>query len=278
MSKTKTSRTPVTPERPYIIGIASDMHVEIIHEPTLAAFEEWCEDVQPDELFLNGDTFNFGVLSMYSKGEDTLASAVDEIKKAVEIINRLHTYTPKLHIQWGNHCKRWERTLLGPNAPALKGAKGLTLKDQCLAQGMDPRVIWSKESAKTPGVWLAQDLIARHGDMQSGKYGGAVNLCANRLSKNNGVSELIGHHHKAQIMYRTAFDRSAFAMSLPTMAHYEDYMPAADWQRGWASLSLLRAPKSRELATRPLVIQPSLAIVQHGVAMWGERVYGTYTP
>lgn len=265
-------------DKPYIIGILSDMHVAIIHEPTLDACEDWCRDVQPDELFLNGDTFDFSVLSPYPKGEDALACAIDEVKAAVKIINRLHKYTKRIRIQWGNHCKRWEKTVIGGNSQALKGAIGLTLKEQCKFQGLDPRVEWSKESAKTPGVWLSQDLVARHGDMQSGRFGGAVNICTNRLNKNNGVSEIVGHHHRAQIAYRTAMGRSSFVMALPTMANFEDYAPGTDWQQGWAVLSLFREPKRREAPTLPLVVQPSLVIVQHGVGMWGNKIYGRYLP
>lgn len=265
-------------ESPYIIGIASDMHVAIIHQPTLYAFEEWCKDIRPDELFLNGDTFDFSVLSTYPKGEDTLSCAVEEVKAAVKIINRLHKYTKKIRIQWGNHCKRWEKAVVGANAGAFKGAVGLTLKEQCKFQGLDERVEWSKETAKTPGVWLGQDLIARHGDLQSGRFGGAVNICTNKLAKNNGVSEIVGHHHRAQVAYRTALGRTSFVMALPTMACFEDYSPGADWQQGWATLSFNRQPKDREDRDQPLVVQPNLALVQNGVAMWGNKVYGKYLP
>lgn len=263
---------------PYIIGIASDMHVAILHEPTFLAFEEWCKDVRPDEIFFNGDTFDFSVLSPYPKGEDTLACAVDEVKAAVKIINNLHKYTKKIRIQWGNHCKRWEKAVLGGNAQAFRGAVGLTLKEQCHFQGLDPRVEWSKETAKTPGVWLGPNLIARHGDLQSGRFGGAINICTNKLAKNNGVSEIVGHHHRAQIAYRTALGRSSFVMALPTMASFEDYSPGADWQQGWATLSLHRPPSANETHANPLVIQPAVVTVEHGVGMWGNRVYGKYTP
>lgn len=264
--------------RPYIIGVASDMHLGILHEPTFVAFEEWCKEVQPDELFLNGDTFDFSSLSDYPKSSDALECAIDEVVFGVEILNRLKRYTDRMRIQVGNHCKRWDKVLLGSRSQALKGAKGLTLKDQCLAHGLDPDIEWVKETAKTPAAWLSQDLIARHGDMQSGKFGGAVNLCTNRLAKNNGISEILGHHHRAQIAYRTALDRTSFVMSLPTMADYEDYAPGADWQRGWATLTFNRKPKHREPPTLPLVVQPALVTVEHGIAMWGGRMYGRYTP
>jgi hypothetical protein len=255
------------------------MHIAIIHQPTLAAFEEWCKEIRPDELFFNGDTFDFAALSSYPKGEDTLAFAVEEVKAGVRIINRLHKYTGKIRIQTGNHCKRWEKTVLGANAQALKGAIGLTLKEQCKFQGLDPRVEWSRETAKTPCAWLAPGVMARHGDLQAGRFGGSpVNLCTNRLNRNNGLSELVGHHHKAQLAYRTALDRTSFAMALPTMANFEDYSPGADWQQGWAVLTFNRKPRAVEDPARPLIVQPSLAVVQHGIAMWGNKVYGRYQP
>lgn len=273
-----TPTTPVAAKRPYLIGVLSDMHISIIHRPTLEALEEWCADVRPDELLLNGDTFDFSVLSPYPKGENTLACAIEEVRAGVKIINRLHQFTNRIIIQYGNHCKRWEKTVIGANALALKGAKGLTLKDQCAAQGLDPRVEWSKESAKNPGVWLTKDLIARHGDLQAGRFGGAVNLCLNRLNKNNGISELVGHHHRAQLAYRTALGRTSFVMALPTMANFEDYAPGTDWQQGWATISVNRIPDNHRTNDHPLVVQPSLVLVQHGVAMWGGKLYGRYRP
>ena len=267
-----------TPERPYIIGVLSDMHVGIIHRPTLEACEDWCADVQPDELFLNGDTFDFASLSTYPKDEDALACAIEEIVEGVKIINRLKKHTKRMRIQWGNHCKRWEKTLIGANAQALKGAKGLTLKDQCQAQGLDKDIEWVKETAETPGVWLSRDLIARHGDMQSGKFGGCINIATNRLNRNNGVSEIVGHHHRAQIAYRTAHGRMSFAMALPTMAKMENYMPGADWQRGWATLSLHKTPRSSDKIHSSVLIQPDVVVVQDGIGMWGGKIYGSFQP
>ncbi len=268
----KPAPKPLRSRTPYLIGILSDIHFGITHEPTLAACEEWCKDVRPDELFLNGDTFDFSMLSTYPKSSDALTCAIEEVKIGVPVINRLHKYTKRIRIQYGNHDKRWEKTVLGANAQALKGSKGLTLADQCFAQGMDPRVEWCKETAALPGVWLSNDVVARHGDLQAGRFGGSPNLCTNKLNKNNGVSELVGHHHKAQLAYRTAFDRTAFVMSLPTMADYEDYAPAADWQRGWAVLSMHKSPKSEGHT----IVQPSLVLVQEGLAMWGGRTYGKH--
>lgn len=274
-----TSEDPLqkSPRRPYIIGVLSDMHLSIIHKPTLSVCEEWCADVRPDELLINGDTFDFAALSSYPKGADILACAVEEVKLGVQTLNRLHRYTPKIRVVWGNHCKRWERTVIGPNAQALRGAVGLTLKEQCAFHGLDPRVEWTKETARTPGLWVTSSLVARHGDLQAQHNANVLNIATSRLARNQGVSELVGHHHKAQLAYRTAWDRTSFVMSLPTMADSEDYAPAADWQRGWGVLTLHYAPRKPGKKTPPPVVQPSLVVVQNGIAMWGGKTYGTYS-
>ena len=271
-------RRRLKPRSAYIIGIPSDIHLAIAHQPTLECFKDWVADVKPDELYFNGDTFDFAQLGRYPKGAKTAPYAIEEVKMGVEFINWCWQHTGRIRMQKGNHCKRWERVVYGDNGMALKDAKGLKLEDQCLAYGMDPRTEWFEEKAATPGIYLAENVGARHGDLQSGKNGTApVNMATARLNKNQGVSEFVGHHHRVQLAFRTAWERTSFVMTLPTMANFEDYMPGADWQHGWGTLTVVKpgrgAPEGAVTVTAPGVI-----LVQRGQALWGDRVYGRYTP
>lgn len=251
-----------------IIGILSDLHVAIIDRRTLDLCQQWVRDVKPNRLLLNGDTFDLGELSRYPKGMNRITLAADEIREGVKLVNWFAKYVPHITLNYGNHEARWEKLIGGDDARKFEGAIGLTLKEQCSFQGLNPDVRWARESAENPAIRLCAGVWARHGDKQSGRFGGAVNIASNRLNKNQGESEVVGHHHRAQLMYRSSFDRTSFVMALPTMARAEDYAPNADWQRGWAALTIVRTPKAA-LSVQPSLIVPSAA----GVASWGGQVW-----
>lgn len=264
--------------RGYVIGVVSDPHLGIVHRPTLGAFMDWARKVRPDEILLNGDVFDFSQLSDYPKGADALACAIDEIKSSVPILNQMRSFTKRMVILEGNHDRRWYKKIVGPNAQALKGAKGLSLQEQCEAHGLNPSIEWVKETAKTPIHWIAKGVLgSRHGDLQAGRFGGSQNLCNLRLSRNQGVSELVGHHHTAALAFRTAFGLTSFCMTLPTMASPEDYNPGANWQRGFGVITANRDPKIRRTKKNPLVIQPDVVLVNDGVCLWGGKIYGEPT-
>lgn len=250
-----------------IVAVFSDMHVAIIDSAILELAIKWVKDVRPSHLLLNGDTFDLGDFSRHPKGLSRISLAVDEIREGVRIINELQKYCGAVTINQGNHEARWERMIGGEDGRKFEGLLNLSFRDQCQAHGLSTNVRWVRETARTPYLSLVGDVHARHGDKQAGRFGGAINIATNRLNKNQGVSEVVGHHHRAQLAYRTSFGRTSFVMALPTMARDEEYMPNPDWQRGWAALTVVRQ------AGKSTVVQPSLIIPEAGVAAWGGRVW-----
>lgn len=269
MSARKPAAAPVVVE---VVAILSDLHVAIIDPVVLDLCKQWVRDVRPKRMLLNGDVLDLADFSVYPKGVNPIECAVDEIKSAVAHVNGFLQHTDSVVWSLGNHESRWSRMIGGADARKFHGAKGLTLEDQLRAHGLDPEVRMFNECAATPALELCRGVYARHGDRQSGRFGGAVNIATNRLNKGNGVSEVVGHHHRAQIAYRSGLDRQAFVMALPTMAKAEDYAPGADWQRGWAALTIVRR------GSKVVHVQPDLIIPTAGVATWGGRAWHATPP
>lgn len=243
------------------------MHVATMNARVFNLAEQWVRDVRPAHLVLNGDTFDLGEFSRYPKGTSKIVSAVEEIKEGVRLINGLAKHVGKITMNHGNHEARWEKMIGGEDARKFQGLIGLSFMDQCLAHGLNPDIEWAKESAASPSIEVVRGVHIRHGDKQSGRFGGGVNIATSRLARNQGRSECLGHHHTAQIAYRSSLGHSSFVMAMPTMSLPQDFCTDPNWQYGWSALTVIRRPHMKT------IVQPSLIIAEDGVAAWGGKVY-----
>ena len=248
-----------------MVAIVSDVHFPHHHAGAWAAFREWHRVARPYWTICNGDMLDLGALSRYDKsGDEPLP--VEEIKCAVRELNALARECERLTFMEGNHEDRFARLLSGVPANFLAELKGLTLKEQMLAHGLNERVEWVRESSQSPGVKVAQ-YVVRHGHKQSGRFGGGINPATNRLSKSLGVSEVIGHHHVAQHAARAAHDRIAQVIANPCMESMQSYAGSdATWPLGFTVLEVF---PGWQWATAHLVVMNS-----HGAFACGGRVYG----
>ncbi len=247
-----------------IVAVASDIHFDLQHRPSWKAFTEWHAHVKPYRTVLLGDIVDLGMLSKYLQEPDAEVNAIPQVKYMVREVNKLAERS-SVTIMYGNHDERWEKIIFGSAPAALKGAIGLSLKEQAYAQGMDPKVEWTSEGTDARGIRVGQFLL-RHGHRQSGRFGGGRHLAANRIAKSLGTSELFGHHHRAQMFCQTTDGKTAIAIANPCLTKDHGYAPDADWQRGFTILEL-NAPKF-DTAT------PHLIVMKNGVFSWGGKTYG----
>lgn len=247
-----------------IVVIASDIHFDMHHELGWRSFVEWHKAVKPSQTILLGDIVDLGMMSTYLQKSDAEVHAIPQIKCMVREVNELAKRSA-VTIMAGNHDERWEKVIFGAAPAALKGAIGLSLKEQCYAQGLSKRVQWVSEGTSYAGIRVGQFLL-RHGHKQGGRFGGGKHLAANRIAKSLGTSEVFGHHHRAQMFAQTADGKTAIAIANPCLTGDHDYAPGADWQRGFTILELDAPTFTR--AT------PHVIIMDDGCFSWGGKTYG----
>lgn len=248
-----------------IIAIVSDIHFDLHHAPSWRAFRKWHKEVKPSKTIILGDFVDLGMMSRYIQESSAPIHAIPQIKMFVSEANSLAKEAEELVIVEGNHDERWSKVIFGNAPQALKGALGLTLHDQCKAQGLsDENVVWLREDTAVKGVRCGP-FILRHGHNQASRFGAGKHLAANRLGKTMGVSEVFGHHHRAQVFCQTSLGRTAVAVANPCMTGDHEYSKDPDWQRGFTILELYGPDKC--------YASPFLVIMNNGHFAYNGKVY-----
>lgn len=255
----------------HLVAVASDVHFPHHHEAGWANFKQWCYDQKPEVIVLAGDMIDLVQLSVYDKPEDSFASAIDEIKVAVKEINSLIKCGAKIAVMPGNHEARWHKAIFGTRKAALKGAIGMTFKEQMYAQGLDNSVHWREENKNVPGLFLGRRaLLVRHGDLQSGRFGVAA-VSDKLLRETPTVSTLVGHFHRAQIKTQTVLGNTIFAIANPHLSGDHDYVSWPNWQRGFTAFTFYGRARLRDCER----FTPNLIVMDaDGGFAYGDRVYG----
>jgi predicted phosphodiesterase len=247
-----------------VVAIVSDIHFDLHDESSWRAFRKWHAATRPAKTVILGDFIDLGMLSRYIQEPDAPPHAIPQIKMFVREANALAKEAKEVIVVEGNHDERWAKTICGPVAAAFKGALGLTLQDQCRFQGLDKAVKWVREDTINRGVKCGP-FVLRHGHNQQGRFGGGKHLAANRLNRTMGVSEVFGHHHKAQVFCQTALGRTAVAIANPCMTADHEYNKDADWQRGFTILELYGPDKC--------FASPYVVIMNEGHFAYNGKVY-----
>lgn len=252
-----------------LVAVVSDIHFDLHDQPTWTAFRRWHTDVKPWMTVILGDFVDLGMMSSYVQEPGAKLQAIPQIKCFVQEVNALRPECTRLVVSEGNHDERWAKFVGGINPQVLEGALGMSLKEQCQLQGMADGVEWLKEAADERPFKVGQYWL-RHGHNQAGRFGGGRHLAANRITKNLGESEIIGHHHRAQLFAQTAFGRTAVAIANPHMAGPQSYAKDPDWQKGFTIMEL-HAPDYERATAYPVV-------VDEGVFSWGGLTYDGNEP
>lgn len=248
-----------------IVAICSDIHFDVHDPEAWAAFRKWHSDVRPWKTIVLGDFVDLGMMSRYVQGQHDPLFAIPQIQSFVKEANALAKECQELVIVEGNHDERWTKMICGNLPHIFRGAIGLTLKEQCEAQGLTKAVQWVKEDTINRGVRCGPFLL-RHGHNQSGRFGGGRHLAANRLTKTMGQSEIFGHFHQAQLMCQTAQGRQAIAISNPHLSGDHDYNKDPNWQKGFTILELYGP--DHKYATPHLIVMS-----EGGHFAWNGKVY-----
>lgn len=250
-----------------IVAVVSDIHFDQVDWPTWNAFKKWHADVKPHKTVVLGDFIDFGMLSRYLQGSKDPVHAIPQLTMFVKEVNELCKNSKNVIVMEGNHDERWDKALFGVHAQALKDAKGLSLKDQCLMHGMSKDITWLKEDLVVKGVKCGP-FVLRHGHRQGDRWG-QKHLAATRLQKSLGVSEVFGHFHRAQMFCQTAHGKTAVCIANPHMSSDHSYASDPDWQRGFTVLELFGPDNA--YAT------PHLILVQDGLFAWNGKLYNGNT-
>lgn len=255
---------PNNPTDSRITAIVSDIHFDL-HDPVVwRAFRRWHSYYQPYHTIFLGDFCDLGMLSVYKQGPDDPVFAIPQIKMFVREANALKKEANKVSILEGNHDERWQKLITGHLGASIKGAKGLSLKDQCYFQGLDPDINYYVETNDFRGIKIG-DFLVRHGHNQAGRFGGGKHLCMNRLMQTMGESEVLGHHHRAQMACQTHGGRTAISIANPHMTKPHSYSKDSNWQAGF---TILEQYGSNYKNTTPHVI-----VAQDGAFAFGGKIF-----
>lgn len=248
-----------------VVAVINDIHFDLHDGPTWRAFRKWHSDVRPSKTVFLGDFLDLGMVSRYTVGKDDPLFVIPQIAYFVKEANALSKEAKEVIVVEGNHDERWDRYILGTTPHVLKDALGLTLKDQCYAQGLNKKVKWVREDTKIQGVQCGPFLL-RHGHNQTrGFNGGGKHLAANRIMKTLGDSEVFGHFHRAQLFCQTSRGKTAIAIANPCMTGNHNYDVDPNWQRGFTVLDLY-GPDNK-YAT------PHLVLIQDGHFSYNGKIY-----
>lgn len=202
---------------------------------------------------------------MYPKHGDE-ALTIEELRVGIRELNRLAKFAKSITLIVGNHEERYQRILSAVDPRMINGLVGLSLREQLRMQGLDERVRWFEESPATPSLELAQWAI-RHGHKQAGRFGGGVNVAANRLNKSCGKSELIGHHHAGQQVARAAHGNIVQAIANPCMQRQQRYTGGdATWILGFTIIDVF---PGWQWSTPHMIVMS-----RHGAFAYGGKMYG----
>ena len=101
-----------------IVIIGSDVHIPFQDNKAVEAFCNYCKDIQPSAIILNGDILDFYKLSRFIKGEGR--NPYEEISACRDLLKRIKADCPnsKIYYVIGNHETRLETYVLN-SAPHL---------------------------------------------------------------------------------------------------------------------------------------------------------------
>lgn len=139
-------------DRSEIVCTVSDIHFDLHDVPTWRAFRKWHAHNRPSRTVILGDFLDLGMMSRYTLGPHDTRDPIAQIRCFVDEANALVREAGSVELLEGNHDERWGKYVLGAAPDILKDAKGLSLREQCLAQGLDPRVVWHNESNSFDGI------------------------------------------------------------------------------------------------------------------------------
>lgn len=209
--------------------IGSDFHIWPGAESTaLRAFKQFCKDLQPKAVVLNGDVLDFPQISRHPTiGWENAPTPVEEIEAAQDHLNDIAKATPRgCQKIWtlGNHDARFE-TRLATVAREYKGLKGVHLSDFF--------GLWQKGWS----AWINDNVVAKH------RWKGGIHANYNN-TLNAGKTMVTGHLHSQKVTPFTDYNGTRYGIDTGCVADtdhkaFVDYTEDSpkNWRSGFCVLS-----------------------------------------
>lgn len=162
-----------------IVAVASDFHVPFQDKEAVSSFINYCAEIQPTVIVINGDLVDMYMLSRFAKGEGR--NPMSEIEEARDILCQIREACPNSNIFYviGNHEQRLEKTILS-KAPELASL----IEDVFSIFKLDNLVI---QGCGT--LTLNDNFVFKHGTLLGNKSG----LSAIKEMENAYLSGATGH-------------------------------------------------------------------------------------
>jgi hypothetical protein len=178
--------------------IGGDLHFPHHHDGGLEVFLGLAEIVDPAEVVLNGDTFDFAQLGHFPRNPAAYVPIQNDLDRCrEEVLARVAHAAPaaNLRLVMGNHeLDRWNR-YLWTRAPELASLRCLDLE---AVLGLT-ELGWLYEP---DGLWLTPELVVDHGDRHTNSLGGGSAQSARKEMLDVGSSGVTGHTHHGGVFYR----------------------------------------------------------------------------
>ncbi len=251
----------------HLACIFSDTHMDDHWEPGWRSFQRFVAETKPTLIVGAGDLVNMTPMSRWDKRPRDAVYAIKQMRYAIKEFNALLPYCKALTLMPGNHDQWWEKVIL-ERGPALDGAKGLTVKDQMYAQGLNPKIRWVEETNDCPGLVIGKSgILVRHGHRTATSR---VNIAGSLLRNNATGSSIVGHHHRAELSFNTSLGVDRFAIANPHLSKEAPYAPWPNWQRGFTILELYGAARMRDcrFVSPHLVVMDKFGRFSYGGKVW----------
>ncbi len=234
--------------------IGGDMQIPY-HDPVATKlFVGFIKRTQPDEVFLNGDIYDFYSCSRFSKDPSRMDNLQEELDIGKEILQSIIDAAPKatIHFIKGNHEERL-RKYLWNNAHAFAKLRSLSLPK--LLGLWELGIKFHKE-----GCWFG-DLYITHGSVIR-KHAGYT---ARAEFEKNGCSGLSNHSHRdGKYTVRNRGGHFVWFENYCLCDLKPEYVEGiANWTQGFSYVT--------RIGNRPMVEQ--IAIIG-GKYIYGGQIYG----
>lgn len=204
-----------------IVIIGSDIHIPFQDDKAVKAFIDYCEEIQPTAIILNGDVLDFYKLSRFVKGEGR--NPYEEITACQELLKDLKSKCQNSEVYYviGNHETRLETYVLN-NAPHLA-----SLVEDVFS------IIKTKDIGVTgcAEVNINDSFVCTHGKLLGNKAG----LSAIKEIEKHYMSGASGHTHRlAKFITRKARRKFVWLETGCLCDLNPEYVQDPDWQQGFA--------------------------------------------
>jgi hypothetical protein len=211
-----------------VVLVGSDCHYwpgppSLMHR----ALVQFCRELKPVEVVLNGDVIDACTISKYPPiGWTKLPTVQEEIEAAQERLGEIEKAASRARKRWplGNHDSRFE-TRLASMAPEFRRVTGTRLADHFSL--WEP--CWS--------VWLNEDVVVKH------RFKGGMHATRNN-TLNSGKTTITGHLHSQKVTPFTDYNGTRWGVDTGCVADpdhraFVDYTEdnSKDWRDGFCVLS-----------------------------------------